>query len=51
VWDAATRKTVRVFHGQGTPSAIAVSPNGKTLATGDLNGSIRLWDLTAARSR
>jgi WD40 repeat protein len=30
-------------------SALTFSPNGKTLATGDIEGQIRVWDATATR--
>lgn len=51
VWDLAARKTVRALLGQGAPTAIAVSPDGKTVATGDLYGLIKLWDVTATAGR
>jgi len=53
VWDVAARKVVRAFHGQGqgTPTAIALSANGSTLATGDLHGLIKLWDVAASPVR
>jgi WD40 repeat protein/class 3 adenylate cyclase len=41
--DAATLRSVRVFHDGGTPAA--VSPDGKEVALGAPDGSVRLLDL------
>lgn len=51
VWDLTARKTVRALLGQGPPTAIAVSPDGKTVATGDVYGLIKLWDVAATAGR
>lgn len=42
--DVATGKEVRSFN-VDQAGAYAVSPDGKTLATGNLDGSVALWDL------
>ena len=43
-----TRSSVRV--GRGTLS-VAFSPDGKTLATGHMDGAVRLWDAKTGKSR
>jgi len=46
IWDLATEKQVRTLRGHRQwISAIAISPDGKTLASGGLDGTIQLWDL------
>jgi eukaryotic-like serine/threonine-protein kinase len=40
-----TGKTVFVLEGHGRPvSAVAYSPDGKRLASGDVDGAVRVWD-------
>jgi WD40 repeat protein len=44
LWNAATRKEIRSFRWERIYSA-ALSPDGKMLAAGNKNGSIRVWDV------
>nr|WP_308103391.1 helix-turn-helix domain-containing protein [Streptomyces sichuanensis] len=46
LWNASTLKKSRTLTGSGeTATAVAISPDGLTLAAGDSRGSIFLWDL------
>src|SRR5262249_16434838 len=48
-WDPATGRqawSVRRPHDSSGPSALAISADGRTLATGSDDGFIRLWDPT-----
>jgi dipeptidyl aminopeptidase/acylaminoacyl peptidase len=45
VWDVATGKEVFKLDGPRLLHAVAFAPDGKTLATGDEQGTIRLWDV------
>jgi WD40 repeat protein len=50
LWDLAARRVTATLKGPDTvPQAVAFSPDGATLATGDLNGTIYLWDVPAGR--
>ncbi|MBX6314156.1 MAG: serine/threonine protein kinase [Isosphaeraceae bacterium] len=50
--DRLCRERVTLLEGHTVPVyALAVSPDGKTLASGDLRGHLRLWDLATGRSR
>jgi WD40 repeat protein len=52
VWDAATGRTVRDI-GDSTINfrAIALSPDGKTVATTEYPSRLRLWDVVTGRER
>ncbi|MDE0484245.1 MAG: dockerin type I domain-containing protein [Candidatus Poribacteria bacterium] len=44
LWDVDTGKLLRTTRIRGTKS-LAFSPDGKTIVSGDSNGSIHLWDM------
>jgi WD40 repeat protein len=52
LWDVNTGKGVAVLRGHtsGVPT-MAFSPDGKTLATGSWDESVRLWDVAAGQTR
>jgi WD40 repeat protein len=51
VWDVASGKLVATFEGHGDPgllelrtvTALAYAPDGRTIATGDWQGGVKLW--------
>ncbi|MDP4512185.1 WD40 repeat domain-containing protein, partial [Nonomuraea turcica] len=51
LWDIRTGKTVRTLpeHGKGI-TAVAFSPDGRTLATGGAEGVARLWDIRTGKT-
>jgi RNA polymerase sigma factor (sigma-70 family) len=50
IWDAATGKELRRFSGHwGRIFAVAISPDGKTIATGSEDRTICLWDAATAQ--
>jgi RNA polymerase sigma factor (sigma-70 family) len=52
LWDVATRKELRRFRaGERGFLTAAVSPDGKTLATGGADGTVRLWDVEGKERR
>ena len=53
VWDAASGRQLRVFQQDGRVHVLAVSRDGKRLATGVQNPveSVSIWDLETGRKR
>jgi WD40 repeat protein len=52
LWDAATGTERARLDGLRTVvSALALAPDGQSLASASLGGSVRLWDLTSSRER
>jgi WD40 repeat protein len=51
-WVTENGASLPPFQGdQGEPATLTVSPDGKTLATGDDNGVVRLWELATGKPR
>ncbi|MGW0809816.1 hypothetical protein [Nonomuraea sp. NPDC002799] len=51
VWEVKTRRPLgRAFKVPGVTTAVTFSPDGATLATGAINGPIRLWDVATGRA-
>ncbi|MFG2004589.1 AAA family ATPase [Spirillospora sp. NPDC048911] len=49
-WDIATHRQIGApLDSGGVVSALAVAPDGRTLAIASLQGTVRLWDVTARR--
>jgi hypothetical protein len=50
--DLSTGREVRHFPGLGnTPQAVAVSPDGRTVAAGDWSGDVSLWEVASGKLR
>ena len=50
LWRTDTRSLARTWRGQGeAPSALGISPGGRTVASGSAAGSVRLWSTTSSR--
>jgi WD40 repeat protein len=50
--EAATGKPVRMLQGHTTPvKCLAASPDGKWLASGSLDQTVRVWDLTQRKEK
>ena len=52
LWEVATGKVARSLKGISTPisfSAMAMSPGGKQIVSGDNDGSVRIWDVAEGR--
>lgn len=51
IWEVATGELLGRWRVPGKPEAVALSPDGKTLATGEEGGVIRLWETRLRRER
>jgi RNA polymerase sigma factor (sigma-70 family) len=52
LWDLATGANLAKFHGMNAPVAsLEFAKNGKRLASGLLNGSVLVWDCSAANEK
>jgi WD40 repeat protein len=50
LWDLTTRKERAALKGHANwVQAVAIAPDGKTLATGSMDETIRLWDLVSGK--
>ena len=50
VWDIATGTRLRTFSGHSTSvTSIGLSPDGRSVVSGDINGQVILWDMDSAQ--
>jgi len=50
LWAVATGKNTATFGGHSELMSVAVSPDGKTLASGSLDSTIKLWDVPTGKN-
>jgi hypothetical protein len=50
VWEIATGQELTELHVPSRVSTAAFSPNGQTLATGLITGTLRMWDLASSKA-
>ena len=50
MWNSKTRQPLTSFNPTGTVAAIAYSPDGKTLAAGSWDDSVRIWNLHTGKA-
>ncbi|WP_166825765.1 protein kinase domain-containing protein [Thalassoroseus pseudoceratinae] len=50
LWNTETQRPLTSFNPTGTVAAIAFSPDGKRLAAGSWDDSVRIWDLESGRA-
>ena len=51
LWERATRQIAPLYGHERNVRALAMSPDGRTLASGDEVGMVRLWDLRTGSAR
>jgi WD40 repeat protein len=51
LWDVATRRRITDLPDHIGLTTVAFSPDGKLLAVGNMDGTIKLWDVTALMRR
>ena len=49
VWDLATGKEQQRWSHEQTVTAVSFSPDGKTLASGSQDKTVRVWDLATGK--
>jgi WD40 repeat protein len=50
IWDIVTGRQIKAFNkGKGWVEAIAISPDGKHVISGDFEDSARMWDIATGR--
>ena len=49
MWDLATGKELQRFSHDDPVTAVSFSPDGKTLASGSQDNTVRVWDLATGK--